>query len=73
MDSGSKSWFQGYVAWYLRGIIWFAQTAVVGVILLTILGTEGLLGTFGTVSAGLFTALLLFRQVDMHIKQEMSD
>jgi len=73
MDSDSKSWFQGYVAWYLRGTIWFAQTAVVGVILLTILGTEGLLGTVGAVLTGLFAALALFRQVDLHVKQEMRD
>ena len=73
MDSASASWFHGYVAWYLRGAIWFVQTAVVGVVLLTILGSGGLLGTVGTVLTGLLAALLLFRQVDMHIQQEMGD
>ncbi|WP_435126614.1 hypothetical protein [Halobaculum sp. D14] len=73
MSSGSATWFHGYVAWYLRGAIWFVQTAVVAAVLLTVLGTEGLVGTVGIVLNGLFAALLLFRQVDMHIHQEMGD
>ncbi|MDQ2074729.1 hypothetical protein RBH20_19565 [Haloarcula sp. H-GB4] len=73
MTSRSGSWFHGYVSWYLRAVIWFVQTAIVGAVLLVILGTEGLLGTVGTVLAGLLTALLLFRQVDMHIQQEMKN
>lgn len=73
MGSEGESWFHGYVAWYLRGTIWFVQSAVVGIVLLTILGAEGLLGTVGTVLTGLLTALLLFRQVDLHIQQELGD
>jgi hypothetical protein len=59
------------VDWYVRGVIWFAQSAVVGVVLLTILGTGGLPGIISTALTGLVTALLLFRQVDKHIRQEM--
>ena len=65
------TWFHGYVAWYLRGVIWFVQSAVVGAVLLAILDTGGLFGTVGTILTGLLTALLLFRQVDMYIQQEM--
>ncbi|MDR5657402.1 hypothetical protein RH831_09440 [Halodesulfurarchaeum sp. HSR-GB] len=73
MPSRSASWFHGYVAWYLRGAIWFVQTAVVGLALVAILGTKGLAGTAGMILTGLFAALLLFRQVDMHVKQEIAD
>jgi hypothetical protein len=71
MPSRSASWFHGYVAWYLRGAIWFVQTAVVGLVLVVILGTSGLSGTAGMVLTGLSAALLLFRQVDMHVQQEL--
>ena len=73
MASGSASWFHGYVAWYLRAVIWFVQSAVVGVGSLTLLGTEGPLATVGTVLTGLIAALLLFRQVDLHVQQEIGD
>ena len=72
MASTSSTWFHGYVDWYVRGVIWFVQSALVGVVLLAILGTDGLFGIIGTASAGLVTALLLFRQVDKHIRQEMN-
>ncbi|APE95321.1 hypothetical protein HSR6_0868 [Halodesulfurarchaeum formicicum] len=71
MPSRSASWFHGYVAWYLRGAIWFVQTGVVGLALLVILGTRGASGTAGKILTGLFAALLLFRQVDMHVQQEL--
>lgn len=73
MTSGSATWFHGYVSWYLRGTIWFVQTTVVAVVLLMILGTKGVLGTAGVVLTGLLAALLLFRQVDRHIQQEMGN
>ncbi|RLM52195.1 hypothetical protein [Halorubrum sp. Atlit-28R] len=71
MPSTSPTWFHGYVDWYVRGVIWFVQSALVGVVLLAVLGTGGLSGVVSTASTGLITALLLIRQVDKHIRQEM--
>lgn len=73
MPAESDTWFHGYVAWYLRAVVWFAQTVAVGVVLLAALGTDGLVGTVRTVATGLASALLLFRQVHLHVQQELAD
>ena len=71
MASGNQSWFQGYVAWYLRAALWFVQSTVATVIALAIFGTEGQLGIVGVGLSGFLAALFLFRQVDKHVQQEL--
>jgi len=73
MPSRNDSWFHGHVAWYLRAVVWLAQAFAVGLVLRLALGTVGLRGIVPTAATGLATALLLFRQVDLHVKQALQD
>lgn len=61
-----RTWFHGYSAWYVRAIIWFLQASIAGVIL------NVALGTVGAIISGLVASLLLFRQIDNHVTQELS-
>jgi len=71
MATGSRSWFHGYVAWYVRAVVWFVQSSVAAVAVVLIFGTDGQLGLAGAGLSGLLAALLLFRQVDSHVQQEL--
>ena len=71
MATGSRSWFHGYIAWYVRAVIWFVQSAVATVAAVLVFGTECHLGILGVGISGLLAALLLFRQIDKHVQQEL--
>jgi hypothetical protein len=73
MAAETRSWFHGYVAWYVRAVLWVVQSAVAAAAAVLVFGTEGTLGLAGTALAGLLASLFLFRQFHNHVHQELGE
>ncbi len=67
MSETQRTWFHGYTKWYLRTLIVCIQAMVVGAIL------EFALGSIGLALAGPIAALLFFRQIHHHVRQEIEE